>query len=205
LNLEKTYITLCAVRDEHIDQSKLLKQRIDKLKRKQYLLERASWVITKAAELTQASLQTEVETLVTDALQFVYDKDFEFKLIFERKQNRLHIRPVIMEEGEEYDPEEERGGGVLDLVSFLFRIVLWSLQEEPSRPLFLMDEPMKNAGKGEMLDRIGYMFKKISHDLGIQLVIWTHEPQIAAIADRSFHVTYDGVKSTIRRDEDETT
>jgi len=80
------------------------------------------------------------------------------------------------------------GGSVLDPIGFALRVVLHQFQREPTRKVFLLDEPMKNTGHGELLRQASQMLSEISHNVGVQLIIITHEPELAEIADRSWKV-----------------
>ena len=174
------------------------KQNLKSLKIEYEDLSKARFVISEVAKLTQERFQKRVESLVTMAIKSVFNRDFEFKLIFEKKRNKFECRPVLIENGEEFSPEDDRGGAVIDIISFAFRVVLWSLENPRSRNVFILDEPMKNLGKGEMLERTGRMLKEISHRLGFQLILITHEVQLAGIADRTFMVSYDGEVSSVK-------
>jgi DNA repair exonuclease SbcCD ATPase subunit len=197
LEIEDQYKQLKNERDRirlSVDESK------EELSSEQELLgylEKARWVLTEVTRLTQVEFKDYVETLVTSALQTVYDRPLEFKLLFERRSGRLHCIPKVYENGEEFELDEELGGGAIDVVSFAFRVVLWSLQVPKSRATFVLDEPMKFVGKGELLERAGMVFREVSDKLGFQLIIVTHEPQLTQIADKVFHVTHNGKRSTV--------
>ena len=161
-------------------------------------LVKAKWVLTEVARLTQERFKTRVEELMTFAIQSVFDRPFEFKFIFEIKRNKLECKPVIYENSIEFDdPEYDIGGGLVDIISFAFRVVLWSLENPKSRAVFILDEPMKHIGKGELLIRAGKMLKEISSKLKFQLIIITHEPLLAEIADRKFEVSHNGRRSLV--------
>ena len=161
-------------------------------------LVKAKWVLTEVARLTQEKFKNRVEELMTYAIQSVFDRPFEFKLVFEIKRNKLECKPVILENGIEFDdPEYDIGGGLVDIISFAFRVVLWSLENPRSRAVFVLDEPMKHIGKGELLIRAGKMLKEISDKLKFQLIIITHEPLLAEIADKKFEVSHDGIRSLV--------
>jgi ABC-type glutathione transport system ATPase component len=161
---------------------------------------KARWVLTEVAQLTQTKFKAKVESLVTMAIQSVFDRPFQFHLEFERKRNKMECRPVVTEivDGQERiyeDPENDMGGGAMDIISFAFRIVLWSLERPPSRNVIILDEPMKNMGK--LITLGGQVLREISHKLGFQLVIITHEDELIDIADRSYQVLHDGNKSRV--------
>lgn len=159
----------------------------------------ARWILTEVNQLTQLKFKSKVESLITMAIQNVFNRPFQFCLEFERKRNKMECRPVIKEmvKGQlrEFDPEEDMGGGIIDIISFAFRIVLWSLENPSSRNLILLDEPMKNMGK--LITLGGQILKEISHKLNFQVIIVTHEDELIDIADRAYLVSHDGNKSTV--------
>lgn len=161
---------------------------------------KARWVLTEVAQMTQKKFKSKVESLVTMAIQSVFDRPFQFHLEFERKRNKMECRPIITEvvDGVERvydDPENDMGGGAMDIISFALRIVLWSLERPPSRNVIILDEPMKNMGK--LITLGGQVLREISHRLGFQLIIITHDDELIDIADRSYQVSHDGNKSHV--------
>ncbi len=170
---------------------------LDAIKANYENLIKARWILTEVAKETQIRFKAKVESLVTMAIQSVFDRPFKFVLEFERKRNKLECRPVVMEGDSEYTAKDDLGGGIVDVISFAMRIVLWSLQQPRSRNTIILDEPMKFVGKGELLDRAGQMLKEISHKLGIQLIIVTHEPQLAEIGDIAYLVEHKKGKSHV--------
>jgi DNA repair exonuclease SbcCD ATPase subunit len=160
---------------------------------------KARWILAEIAKETQKNFQTKVEALVTSAIRAVFEeRPFQFKLIFEQKRNKFECRPVVVEGDSEYEPKDELGGGIIDLISFAFRVVLWHLENPKSRNVFVLDEPMKFVGKGDLLMRAGRMIKEISHRLGFQIIMVTHEPELAEIADKAWQVDHDGTRSNLR-------
>lgn len=160
-------------------------------------LVKARFVITEVTRLTQERFKQRVEFLITMIIRSVFDRDFKFELIMEKKRNKLECRPVIKENGNEFDPKFERGGGLIDVISFAFRIVLWSLEKPRSRNVFVLDEPFRFIGR-EMLKKVGKMLKKLSEKLNFQIIMITHEKALEDIADKTFYVRYKDKKSFIR-------
>jgi len=159
-------------------------------------LRKARWVLTEVVKRTQLRFKGYVETLVTKCINTVFDRDFEFVLNYEIKANKTYIQPLVKEGGNEPQvPKEEMGVGILDLLSFALRVVLWSLERPRSRAVFILDEPMRDLGKGKLLDRAGDVLRELSQRLGFQLIVITHEPQLSRIADRTFRIEHDGKHS----------
>jgi len=170
---------------------------LDQIKSKHENYTKARWVLSKVAEQTQLRFKEKVESLVTMAIQSVFDRPFQFILIFEQKRNKFECRPVVMEGDIEYVPKDDMGGGIIDIISFALRVVLWSLQKPKTRNILILDEPMKYVGKGDLLDRAGNMIREISHRLGLQLLLVTHEPELSSIGDISYNVEYKKDRSII--------
>lgn len=174
----------------------LLKDKKEKIKRsKEIKVElrdtiEAREIVNKALDITQARIKSRIDALLTLAINSVFDRPFSFSLLIEKKYNRIACTPIIKEGEHEYIPKEEMGGGIIDIISFAFRVVLWSLEHPRSRNVFVLDEPMKFVGKGDMLIRAGNILKELSHRLGFQLIIVTHEKELSAIADRAYIVEH---------------
>jgi len=162
---------------------------------------KARVVLTTVLELTQNEFKQHVESLVTMMISTIFDKDYKFVLEFEERNNQLECKPVIYEGKDIYsanDKDDDLGGSVLDIISFSLRIVLWGLEESKSRNIFVLDEPMKWLGNGDELDRAGKLLRELSHELGIQLLIVTHEPQFIEMADRAFLADKYNKRTTIK-------
>lgn len=145
-------------------------------------------IISEAARITQLQFKGFVETLVTMAIQTVFpEEQYKFVMEFDLKANRSEIN-LLVQQGEKtpYSPEDEQGGGLLDIISFALRVVMWSLEKPRSRPIFVMDEPFRYCGK--LTSLAGNMVKEISSKLGIQMLIVTHEDSLAEIADQCWFV-----------------
>lgn len=181
--------------DEKEGTIEILKQTIE-------TLTKARWTITEVQRLTQERFKHRVESLVTMAIKSVFEgRDFGFELVFEEKRNQMEIRPVVYEmiDGVRQDlddPEFDFGGGLVDVISFAWRIVMWSLENPKARNVIILDEPMKNMG--DLIVLGGQMLREIAHKLGLQLIVITHEQELMDIADKSFYIKHDGHYSRIK-------
>ena len=177
------------------------KRQTESLKKQIEIQQKARWILTEVAQNTQSRFKNKVESLVTMAIRNVFDRPLQFCLEIERKRNKMECRLIVKEivNGQEriYDDlEGDVAGGLIDVVSFACRIVLWSLQNPRSRNVLVFDEPMKNMGK--LISLGGQILKEISHKLGFQIIIVTHDEELMEVADRSYQVTHDGNKSIVK-------
>jgi len=161
---------------------------------------KARWVLSEVAKLTQERFKERVESLVTMAIQSVFERPFGFELIFERKRNKLECKPIVYEMvGNKKvvyeDPKDDVGGSAIDIISFALRIVLWHLEKPSSRNVIILDEPMKNMGR--LVGLGGQVLREVSHKLKFQLIIVTHDEELMGIADRVYIVKHNGVHSVV--------
>lgn len=200
LTLAKTKVgELISARDQvqklYDDQSSRLA--IIGLKRK--ILVEAKFAISFEIEDIQKTLKEDIDSLVTIAIQTVYDRDIAFALSFGRKPSGAsEYKPCLIENGEEFNPKDEQCGGVLDAISYAMRIVLKGFESKKTRDFFFFDEPLKFLGGGMLAERSADMMKKINDELGIQSVIISHDEKCIRTADKIFHTTHDGLKSKVK-------
>jgi len=180
-----------------LDEIKDINNIVDLQEHKMEVGEKARAVLNEAGLKVQEVFKHKVENLMTLAIRSVFDRPYDFKLIFEKKRNTVECRPVIFLEENELDPKEDMGGSIIDIISFVFRVVLWSLDRPRKRNVFVLDEPMRFVEKGDNIERAGQMLKHISKELGFQIIMVTHEPELVKIGDRIWKVSHDGVKSTV--------
>jgi len=171
-------------------------QELSTIRKRRDLEEQARWVLNEVQAITQNNFKSKVESLVTMAIQSIFERPFEFKLLFEQKANKFSITPVVVEGQAEYYPKHDMGGGILDVIGFAFRIVLWSLQQPRTRPVIVLDEPFRFVGKA-LIAKAGNVIKQLSDKLGLQFIINTHETELAEIADRAFYLVHNGQHTEI--------
>lgn len=159
-------------------------------------LQKARIIISEAGKHTQTYLKGYIEEMVTTALQAVFEEDYQFIIDFDIKRNKPEAKISLKIHGEEVDPKDSVGGGVLDIASFALRIVLWSIQNPKSNNVIVLDEPLKFL-HGKMENAIK-MIKDLSKKLGIQFIIVSQLEEFAEGADRVFQVTHNGKFSEVK-------
>ena len=154
-------------------------------------------LISLASELAQKQFKNSVENLVTSAIRGVFGPGYAFVLDIRKSRNKTECRPLVQEGDELYEPKDDMGGGIVDVISIAWRFVMWSLKKK-TRPFFLLDEPFKFVGKGEMLDKAGQLLVKLSRKLKVQILIITHEPQLAEIGNSAYRINKINKKSLVK-------
>jgi DNA repair exonuclease SbcCD ATPase subunit len=142
------------------------------------------------AKQVQIETTQHIEDLVTMAIQTVYEQPFTFHLLFEEKRNTISCTPIIKDGEDEYEPKHTMGGGVLDIIGFALRVVLWSMQEPRSRNIFILDEPFRYCGKLSI--KAGQILKRLSEKLKFQVILVTHDDSLIDICDKVWIIEHRG-------------
>ena len=145
-------------------------------------LEEVRYFYTSLSKAAQTKAQEHIENLVTLSLQMIYSHPYTFHLIFEQKKNTVSCIPIIKDGDKEYSPKDSMGGGVLDIVGFTLRIILWSMQGPTSRNIFILDEPFRYCGSLSL--KAALMLKRLSTKLNFQVILVTHDKSLSKVCDR---------------------
>ena len=169
-----------------------------KLRRQRTTHINARAILNQIAGTIQQQFKNKIETLITYAIQAVYNRPFTFELLFQTKRNIPTITPVIKERGETLCPkDDDLGGGLLDTIAFPFRFILQYLEEPRSRNVFFLDEPFKFLGS--LTPKAGSMLKYLSKKFSLQIILVTHDKELMKICDKVYTVEHDGTESKIKR------
>jgi DNA repair ATPase RecN len=168
------------------------KAQLEGAHKKAAVMSATSRMLKKIIREVQGEFKGEVDKVVTMAVRAVFDERYKFDLEIKTGGQSLQCRPVIWEKVEgqwhEFTPKDDMGGSIIDPMALALRTVLQQYDPEPTRASMWLDEPMKNVGKGELLLKAGQLIAEVSHGLNIQMIIITHEPELAEIADRAWRV-----------------
>jgi len=159
-------------------------------------LQKARALVAEAGQFTQSYLKEYIESMITTALQAVFEEDYKFIIDFDIKRNKPEANLKLLIRGEEVDPSNSVGGGILDIASFAFRIVLWSIKNPKSNNIIILDEPFRFL-HGNIENAIK-MTKEISNKLNIQFIIVSQIPEIAEGADKVWGVVHNGEYSEVK-------
>lgn len=165
------------------------------------VLIKARWVLTEVIRITQENVKEYIESLVTMAIRSVLiDRPYKFLVEFRTEGNRSNCHLLVQEaDYEPYVPKDDQGGGIIDVCSFALRVVVWSLGRPRTMPVLYLDEPMRQVGEtnSEEIARTRDMISQVTKECGLQLILNTHDTELASMADRVFRCVHDGVKSIV--------
>lgn len=153
---------------------------------KQLNIKKALAIIQQVATSRQEQTKTKIENIVNIALRAVFSNPPVFAMSIVSKRNKTECELSLLEGDYSAKPEDAAGGGILDVVSFALRVVLWTYTTT-ARTLIL-DEPFKflSADRAEAASSMLY---EISKKLNLQIIMVSHQEGINTAADLTYLVT----------------
>ncbi|MGD0152574.1 MAG: ATP-binding protein [Thermacetogeniaceae bacterium] len=173
-------------------------------------LERVRLLLQEAARHAREQGRRQVEFMVTQALQFVFGGDLDFKVVIEDKRDRPEAEFYVCSSygGDlrvETAPQDARGGGVVDVISLALRLALLHAFHPQGNPPqvglggpVILDEPAKHVSE-EYAPQVAQFLKSFSQSLGRQIIMVSHNQHLADSADIAYLVEMSQGRSSVRR------
>jgi len=164
-------------RDHVLESLKEEKVKLRKAKRLQATIEDAQTVARTVASSLQQDVHARISGLVTTCLETVFGDEYQFRILFEEKRNRTEAKLILIKDGHEiHDPLNEDSGGVADVAALALRVTSILMSKPHVRPLIVLDEPFKFVS-AEYRPILATMLEKLAEDLGIQIIMVTHDTE----------------------------
>ena len=160
--------------------------------------QQAQTIINMVAQLTQQQLEYEISELVGLSMGYVFDDPYDISLKFRESRGKTDCSLRFQRDGRDASPMDQSGYGSVNIAGYGFRIGCMSISDPAPRPVLLLDEPFPNLKGIEANTRAIQMVKKVSDELGLQIIMVSDEraplSEIENGADRVFYVSQvDGV------------
>lgn len=146
-------------------------------------------------ELVKKKSIDSIENLVTHALNSIWEHSYEFKILTQERGTSSTNRFVLIKDGNESDIMDSHGGGIVNIIAFILRVI-FTLKNNPElRPILVLDEPFAFVSESYH-EKIGQLLLELIENLGISVVMVTHQPIITKYATKAYELesTKDGVK-----------
>jgi len=150
------------------------------------LLEAQS-VITKLFIDCSQEAREIIEVISNLALKAVFGNKYSFELNYEVKRNQVEANPILYKYGKPRRIQDECGEGVVDILSFGFRLAIWAISDEKSHS-FSLDEPFKSVSESNERTA-AEMMRETFKSLGIQCILTTHSQNFIDYLDKAYIVT----------------
>ncbi len=186
-----------------LEEEKVQRERLAQVKDEGECLEQVRLLLLEAARHAREQGRRQVEYLVSQALQFVFGGDVEFKVEVEEKRDRPEAEFYVCSTyGDNYrvetNPQDARGGGVVDVISLALRLALLHAFRPPVGGPAVLDEPGKHVSE-EYAPQLARFLKSFSQSLGRQVIMVSHNQHLADTADIAYLVEMQQGASRVRR------
>lgn len=138
----------------------------------------AQEVLQHLAQAVQQLAHQRIAEVVSSCLSTVFDDPYEFQVKFERKRGRTEAQLVFVRRGMEVDPLTASGGGTVDVAAFALRVACLMLHRPRLSRVIILDEPFRFVSI-QYQENIRAMLEQLSKDLGLQIVMVTHNENLA--------------------------
>lgn len=170
------------------------------------ILEQVQMVFQIAAEKAREEARRYVEELVTNALQAVFGPDITLEVRVLGRGGRPEAEfyvastyngspPVVNQ------PEDARGGGVVDVISLALRAALVEGSAAGLWGPLVFDEPGKHVSE-EFSRPVAELLRHFAEDTGRQIIMVTHNSYLGEVGEYAYHVELKDGRSVVTRRSD---
>lgn len=148
----------------------------------------AQTVIQEVAKTTQQELEYHLSDLVSLAMASVFPDPYKLKCDFVSRRGKIEVDMFFDKKENLIDPMTSTGGGAVDVASLALRFSSWTLKNPRTRPIVIMDEPLKWLKGSDLPEKGSDVIKKISQKLNLQIIMVSHDPELINSADKVIQV-----------------
>lgn len=166
------------------------------------LIEKASILLQKTSEFARNQAKIQVESLVTNCLQYIFENNLEFEIEIEELYGKPNAEFYVTTK---YDdtliktkPELSRGGGVVDIISLALRIAFLQIHKPRIEGPLILDEPAKHVSE-EYIFNVADFLKQTSELFDRQIIMVTHNNHLASIGTSAYRVGMKGTESVVEK------
>lgn len=138
----------------------------------------AQEILQHLSQAVQEQVHAKISDVVSSCLSSVFDDPYSFKIEFERKRGRTEAHLRFLRRKLDVDPLTASGGGMVDVAAFALRAACLVLHRPRLSRVVVFDEPFKNVS-AQYQDNVRQMMEQISKDMGIQIIMITHNEAYA--------------------------
>ena len=163
------------------------KKKLAELKTKNKTYKKAKAIVSSSVYEVQQKFQVNIEKTVNSVLRYIWDdKNYEFKIEAKEKKDAFEWQPKLFNDGYELSlkPNNPEVGSPINIIGVVFKIIFHLMKG--SRNILFFDEP--SPGLGKLSYRFGEMLKFLNEKFKTQIIISTHDEELANMADLKYRV-----------------
>lgn len=140
----------------------------------------------------------DIENFVSEALTTIFNEQAKFSVEFDRRGDSATAEFSLEVDGVKSAILDGKGGGYVNVIAFLLRLMLLVKTRPLLAPVLFLDESFSNVS-AEYVFRVGEFLRSISEELGVQIVLITHRPELAEESDVSYNFSRKNNKTIVTR------
>lgn len=154
-------------------------------------------LLQKVSDYARNYVKARIEEIVTQALKVIFNQNYSFRITLIERANRVECDYYLYDgkiETKLEKPDYDRGGGIVDGVSLALFLALNELTG--NKGPVLMDEVGKHISK-EYAPNVAYFLKVYAERFNKQIVLITHNDELAQIGNTAIKVRKTAGKSEV--------
>lgn len=165
--------------------------KLEKLQKKNDKLQKVKLLLQNASRYAREQSKTQMEYLVTQCLQYIFDPSMEFRIELMEKANRIEGDFFVVSKINDSEivtrPQDSRGGGVVDVISLALRVAMMEIHDPKIDGPIILDEPAKHVSE-DFIGNVAEFLKQISTLFNRQIIMVTHNHLLLESADVCYSV-----------------
>lgn len=151
----------------------------------------AAAMLLAVADASRSAIRRRIERVVGLALAIAFGQGVHFQLEVAQRRGQIEMTPLVgytVGKSIVWRSLADVGGGVVDVVAFALRLSVVAMSRRTVAPIIIADEPFRHVSS----DRMGYvaqMVRRLADELKVQIIVVSHEPELAASASTRIFVT----------------
>ncbi len=184
-------------REQLAEEGKRLEELLQKAIDNIDILEKVRMLLQKVSEYARKQSRAQIELLVTNCLQYIFDTNLEFRIEINEVRGRAEAEFYVLSNfGDNViktRPQESRGGGVIDVISLAIRIAMLECNSLDIKGPVILDEPAKHVSD-DYITQVAEFLKQVTSMFERQVIMVTHNRHLSEIADKWYRVElFDGI------------
>lgn len=184
---------------EQIEENKSL---IENIQNQIDINEKVSILLQKTSEFARSQAKIQIESLVTNCLQYIFENNMKFKIEIEELYGKPSADFFVITKHNDIiiktKPELSRGGGVVDIISLALRIAFLQINKPQIEGPLILDEPAKHVSE-DYIFNVADFLKKASEMFNRQIIIVTHNNHLSAIGTNTYKINLNETVSHVER------
>lgn len=174
-------------REQLLEQQSGLEKSLQKVLDSIDILEKVKLLLQKVSEYAREQSRLQIEALVTNCLQYIFDESLEFKIEINEVRGRPEAEFYVVSKygGIEVKtkPQDARGGGVIDIISLAIRIAMLECSNLDNKGPIILDEPAKHVSD-DYINQVAEFLKQVTQMFKRQVIMVTHNRHLSEMADK---------------------